>query len=124
MKIKAEQKENKLIKSPNKFLKITKNDYVEIQQIYGIFGFDHSEGSVIGKHNTTILSFLIKEKEGVYKTMISKLSWLCHMSARTLKENYLSGIESFGIIQTFTNEFGVLKWKWIGIEALRNNGSE
>src|SRR3990170_68844 len=93
--------------------------YLELKK-----GFINNEGLVTGSHNATILAYLRQHQEEVYKTTVDKLTWLCHMTNRSLKENYLSGIEAFGIIETFTTEFGVKKWRWIGIKALRNNGSE
>jgi predicted nucleic acid-binding Zn ribbon protein len=96
----------------------------EIIEICDVFGFKHTDGVVSGSHNATILGYLRQRQEEVYSTTVDKLTWLCHMSARYLKENYLKGIEAFGIIETYTNEFGVVKWKWVGIKALRDNGSE
>lgn len=119
---KKKQKEEKLIQTPIKFLKITIEEQHEIRKIYETFGFSHDDGSIIGKHNTIILSYLIHEKEGIYNTTVDRLTWMSHMSNRALKENYLKGIESFGIIETFPTEFGVLKWRWVGIKALSNNG--
>ena len=65
-----------------------------------------------------------QHKEEIYSKTVDKLTWICHMSNRSVRENYLKGIEAFGIIETFTNEFGVIKWRWIGIKALKNNGGE
>jgi len=117
------------IKKENKdktigFIQNTPEGINEIFEICDIFGFKHTDGLVSGSHNATILSFLRQHRVGVYSSMINKLTWICHMSNRTLKENYLKGIEEFGIIETFTNEFGVIQWRWVGIKALRDNGSE
>jgi len=109
---------------PVQLIKCDEETIHEIQEICDSFGFKHSEGLVTGSHNATILAYLRQHQEEVYKTTVDKLTWLCHMTNRSLKENYLSGIEAFGIIETFTTEFGVMKWRWIGIKALRNNGSE
>lgn len=119
-----EEKGEKPVQTMCELLAINKKQNEEIQELYSFFGFNHSEGSVIGKHNTQILSFLIKNQEGVYDTMLDRLSWLCHMNRRHLRENYLRGIESFGIIETYTNEFGVLRWRWMGLKALKNNGGK
>lgn len=105
-------------------IKYTEAGINEISDICDIFGFKHTEGSIVGSHNATILGYLRQQQEESYKTTINKLTWICHMTARSLKENYLQGIEDFGIIETFTNEFGVIKWRWVGIKALRNNGSK
>lgn len=125
MNIKEKERSEKPIETEtgNKFTKITQQQNIELQKIFNAFGFSHHDGTIIGKHNNTILSFLIREKEGVYDTMINKLTWVAHMSRRYLLENYLKGIESFGIIETYSGEFNTLKWRWVGIKAL-DNGSE
>lgn len=102
---------------------LTPEKIIEIDNICDVFGFKHTDGLVSGSHNATILGYLIMRQEEVYSTTVNKLTWICHMSARSLKENYLKGIEDFGIIETFINNFGVLKWRWIGAKALKNNGS-
>ena len=109
-------------KNPPQLINYDNETINEIKDICDVFGFKHSEGLVTGSHNATILGYLRQHKEDVYKTTVDKLTWLCHMTNRSIKENYLNGIEAFGIIETFTNEFGVIKWRWIGIKALRNNG--
>src|SRR4030067_1997197 len=114
----------KIEKQPMQLIKCDDETIHEIQEICDSFGFKHNEGLVTGSHNATILAYLRQHQEEVYKTTVDKLTWLCHMTNRSLKENYLSGIEAFGIIETFTTEFGVMKWRWIGIKELRNNGSE
>ena len=118
--IKKPEKQKSLIS----LIKCDSETIHEIEEICEAFGFKHSEGLVTGSHNATILSYLRQHKEEPYKTTIDKLTWICHMTNRSLKENYLNGIEAFGIIETFTNDFGVVKWRWVGIKALRNNGSE
>ena len=118
---KLNKKEEK--KTPIQLIQFNDETINEIKEICDIFGFKHTDGLVSGSHNATILGYLRQQQEEVYSTTVDKLTWLCHMSARYLKENYLKGIEAFGIIETYTNEFNVVKWKWIGIKALRNNGS-
>jgi hypothetical protein len=110
-------------KTPLQLIQFNDETINEIKEICDLFGFKHTDGLVSGSHNATILGYLRQQQEEVYATTIDKLTWLCHMSARYLKENYLKGIEAFGIIETYTNEFNVVKWKWIGIKALRDNGS-
>jgi len=110
-------------KTPIQLIQFNDETINEIKEICNIFGFKHTDGLVTGSHNATILGYLRQQQEEIYSTTVDKLTWLCHMSARYLKENYLKGIEAFGIIETYTNEFNVVKWKWIGIKALRNNGS-
>jgi hypothetical protein len=119
IEIKKEQK-----KKPIQLINLDAETINEITEICNVFGFKHTDGLVVGSHNATILGYLRQHQEEVYSTTVDKLTWLCHMSARYLKENYLKGIEAYGIIETFTNEFGVIKWRWIGIKALRNNGYE
>lgn len=109
-------------KEPTGLVHYTEEGINEIKEICDVFGFKNTEGNVVGSHNATILGYLRQEQEGVYKVTIDKLTWICHMTNRSIKENFLNGIEAFGIIETFTNSFGVLKWRWIGIKALRNNG--
>lgn len=121
IKIKKEQKQE-IKQKPIQFIEWDKETINEIRDICDIFGFKHSEGIVAGSHNATILAYLRQHQEEPYSTTVNKLTWICHMTARSLKENYLKGIEDFGIIETFVNEFGVIKWRWIGIKALRNNG--
>lgn len=125
--MKRRDKEKKEGKTKSKFIQIvreTPEGIHEIKEICDVFGFSNSEGNIVGRHNATILGYLRQEQEGVYSTTVDKLTWICHTSNRNIKENFLKGIEAFGIIQTFVNEFGVLKWRWIGIKALRGNGSE
>lgn len=119
IELKSEKNRNK----PIQLIKFTEDGIAEIRDICEAFGFTNTEGNIVGQHNSTILSYLYQNKEGVYKTTVDKLTWLCHTSNRNIRENFLNGIEAFGIIETFTNEFGVLKWRWVGIKALRNNGS-
>jgi hypothetical protein len=125
MKRKKAEKEGKAesIKKPIQLIRYDEETINEIIEICDVFGFKHTDGVVSGSHNATILGYLRQQQEEVYSTTVDKLTWLCHMSARYLKENYLKGIEAYGVIQTFVNEFGVIKWRWIGIKALRNNGS-
>lgn len=118
IEIKNEKKRSK----PIHLINYTQEGIEEIKEICNAFGFVNTEGNIVGQHNATILSFLRQNQEGVYKTTVDKLTWICHTSNRNIRENFLRGIEAFGIIETFTNEFGVLKWRWIGIKALRNNG--
>jgi len=108
---------------PIPFIEINPEGISEIKEICDYFGFKHTDGLISGSHNATILGYLRQNQEGVYSTTVDKLTWICHTSNRNIRENYLKGIEAFGIIETFVNEFGVIKWKWVGIKALRNNGS-
>lgn len=119
-----EIKQNKKMDKPIQLIEYTEDGILEIKEICDAFGFTNTEGNIVGRHNATILGYLRQHKEEVYQTTVDKLTWLCHTSNRNLRENFLKGIEAYGIIETFTNEFGVLKWRWIGIKALRNNGSE
>lgn|SRR3972149_5064107 len=121
---KPEKKQIEKQNLPIQLIKCDNETINEIQDICDAFGFKHSEGLVTGSHNATILAYLRQHQEEPYKITIDKLTWLCHMTNRSLKENYLNGIEAFGIIETYTTEFGVMKWRWIGIKALRDNGSD
>lgn len=116
------KKREKREKKSFQLIEVTEDSINEIKDICDIFGFKHNEGLVTGSHNATILGYLRQQGEEPYNTTVNKLTWICHMTARSLKENYLKGIEEFGIIETFTNEFGVIKWRWVGIKALRDNG--
>lgn len=118
--IKKQEKHEK--HKPIQLMHYSEETIHEVEEICLTFGFKHTDGLVSGSHNATILSNLRQWNEGVYSTTVDKLTWMCHMSARSLKENYLKGIEAFGIIETYTNEFGVIKWRWVGMKALRNNG--
>jgi len=75
---------------PVQLIKCDEETIHEIQEICDSFGFKHSEGLVTGSHNATILAYLRQHREEVYKTTIDKLTWLCHMTNRSLKENYLN----------------------------------
>lgn len=123
LELKKEATGKKEKKKPIELIKYTTEGINEVKEICDAFGMTNTEGNIVGQHNATILSYLRQQREGVYKTTVDKLTWLCHTSNRNIRENFLNGIEAFGIIETYTNEFGVLKWKWIGIKALRNNGS-
>lgn len=96
----------------------------EIKEIMDILGKSHSKGNVTGDHNNTILSYLRQKNCEAYAITKAKLAWLTNIGQRYVQENYLDGIEAFGIIEIFNNEYNVKHWRWIGIKALRNNGSE
>ena len=126
-KLKKQKKENvektEKQKSLIPLIKCDTETIYEIQEICDTFGFKQGEGLITGSHNATILGYLRQHQEETMKTTVDKLTWICHMTNRSVKENYLAGIEAFGIIETFTNEFGAIKWRWVGIKALRNDGS-
>ena len=100
----------------------------EIENIIKVLGRgDLTEGKVRGTHLGKVLIYLQMKKEENYQNTLHKLALVLGMNIRYVRENYLRGLELFGIIKTrmVGNE---LMWKWMGDKELDsclfNNGSE
>lgn len=98
-----------------------KETIYEIKEIMDCLGRSHSEGFIKGTHLSTILSYLRQKKTETFRLTKAKLALICGMGQRYLQENYLDGIEAFGLIEMGINEYNEKIWKWIGLKALRNN---
>lgn len=91
------------------------SNFQEIEKIMAYLGRKHSDGAVKGDNLTKILDYLINTKQESYDVTVSKLSLICGMMARYVKENYLQGLEAFGFIYVYMN--GNIKvWQWVGIK--------
>jgi len=91
----------------------------EIKDIMDLLGRKHLDGNVRGTHLGQILMYLHKKKLESLKATLSKLALICGMSKRNVRENYIDGLEAFGIIQTKVISNDVY-WNWIGIKALND----
>lgn len=113
-KKKKKRRKKESEKEPNPFDEKPSN-FQEIEKIMAYLGRKHSDGAVKGDNLTKVLDYLINTKQESYETTVSKLSLICGMMARYVKENYLNGIEAFGFIYVYMN--GNTKcWQWVGIE--------
>lgn len=89
----------------------------EIKQIMDIFGIKATDGQIRGTHLAQVLTYLSQKKCEDYTKTVNKLGLMTGMGTRCLKDNYLNGIEDFGIIQvSITGNQKI--WKWIGIKSL------
>lgn len=89
--------------------------YHEMEKIMDYLGRKHTDGVVKGDNLTKILSYLIVQKSEPYDKTTAKLSLMCGMMQRYVKENYLQGLEAFGFINVYMN--GTTRvWEWIGIK--------
>jgi hypothetical protein len=68
-----------------------------------------------------MLDYLRMQKEEIYAKTLNKLGVKLCMGHRYVQEK-LNGLEDWGIIEVFTNEFNNKKWRWKGIKAIRDNG--
>lgn len=101
---------------------IMSNSHDEIINIIEALGrHDLTEGNVKGTHLGKILIYLQKLKQEKYDNTVFKLSLTCGMNGRYIRENYLKGLELFGVIkvQMIGN---MLVWSWVGDKAFSNNG--
>ena len=88
----------------------------EIKDIMLLLGRRMIEGQVKGSHLGQILMYLQQKHTESLKSTLSKLALVCGMSKRNVRENYIEGIEEFGIIKTTVIGNEVI-WTWIGIRA-------
>lgn len=87
---------------------------LEVKNIFEFLGRGHSQGNVQGDHLGTILTYLITTQREKYNTTLAKLSLKCATGRRYIKENYLDGLEAFGIIQvSFSSKDK--SWIWRGL---------
>ena len=92
-----------------------KTMHEEITAILEFLGRSHSEGQVRGDHLSKILMYLHRTRTEEYKKTLAKLALLCGIGQRYLKENYLDGLEAFGIIEVqYGSKWKV--WKWQGLQ--------
>lgn len=106
-----EQLQKQRIEDRNKRNEIQK----EINAVLDALGRAHTEGNVRGDHLVKILKYLITVKKETYNKTISKLSLICGIGQRYVKENYLMGLEYFGFITVIYSE-KQKHWIWNGIE--------
>lgn len=79
------------------------------------------EGQVKGTHLSLILIYLQRTKTEAMKKTLAKLALVCGMQTRYIRENYLEGLQYFGIIDVKAIKNDII-WNWIGQKAI--NGLE
>lgn len=92
----------------------------EIKDIMDLLGRGITEGQIRGSHLGQILMYLQQKRTESLKLTLGKLALICGMSKRNVKENYIEGIEGFGIIKTAVIHNDVI-WTWVGIKAFEND---
>ena len=88
----------------------------EVSKIMDFLGRGKYEGNVQGTHLGQILTYLSRQKTESMKKTLSKLALVCAMTRRNLKENYIEGLDAFGIIKT-KSEGHELLWLCVGERA-------
>lgn len=91
----------------------------EIKEIMNCLGRGNESTIVSGTHLSKILLYLQMQKVEDYQKTISKLAVMLGMKARYVREDYLEGLESWGIIVTEINKNTKL-WHWIGKKTFDN----
>jgi len=92
----------------------------EIQNIIEALGRkDLAEGNVRGTHLGKVLSYLQMKKTEKYDDTLYKLALVLGMNIRYVRENYLKGLELFGVIKT-RMEKNDLIWNWQGDRCFDN----
>lgn len=100
------------LKEPKKRKDFSVNE--EVKAIFEFLGRSHNEGEVKGDHLASIITYLIMEQHGDYKQTLSKLALKCGIGKRYITENYLDGLEAFGIIEVMHGSQSKF-WRWKGL---------
>lgn len=86
----------------------------ELQNIIEALGRkDLTDGNVRGTHLGKILAYMQMKGTEKYNDTLYKLALVCGMNIRYIRENYIKGIELFGVIKT-RMEKNELIWTWMG----------
>lgn len=111
----------------NKNMSFIDNDSTiyEIKEIMDCLGRNEKDGDVSGSHLGRILNYLRQQNQEEMKKTLWKLSLMCGMNLRYIRENYLNGLIEFGVIETQIVG-NAHYWKWIGKPAFdnKNNGEK
>ena len=92
----------------------------EITNILECLGRSHSvKGEVKDSHLGKILMYLQRTKKEEYQKTLYKLALVCGMNIRYVRENYLKGLELFGIIE-LSHEKNCVFWNWLGDKNVLN----
>jgi hypothetical protein len=92
----------------------------ELQNIIEALGRkDLAEGYVRGTHLGKILQYLQMKRTERYEDTLYKLALVLGMNIRYIRENYLKGLELFGVIKT-RMEKNDLIWNWCGDRCFNN----
>lgn len=92
----------------------------EIENILNALGRnDKVEGIVKASHLGKILNYLQMKGTEEYEKTLYKMALVCGANIRYIRENYLKGLEMFGIISV-THSHNITVWKWIGDKAFNN----
>lgn len=100
------------------------NTIYELKEIMDILGRGHADGYCSGRHLSLILDYLRFKKTESYDLTKKKLTLKAGIGQRYLQENYLDGIEAWGIIEIFFDDSSIRHWRWVGVKALRDNGEK
>lgn len=99
----------------------TESSIEEIKNIMDYLGRGSQSGEVKGTHLGQILGYLRQHKKEKMRVTLAKLSLICGMNKRYVRENYLEGLEEFEIIKT-EQDGNELSWYWIGEKAFTEKG--
>jgi len=88
----------------------------EINNIMSFLGRRHLDGEVRGSHLGQILMYLKQTKTESLKSTLRKLTLVCGMQKRYVRENYIEGLVEFGIIHIMNIKNEVV-WQWVGEKA-------
>lgn len=92
----------------------------EIRNIIEALGRkDLAEGQVRGTHLGKILNYMQMKKTEKYEDTLYKLALVLGMNIRYIRENYLKGLELFGVIKTRMQNNDLI-WNWCGDRCFNN----
>ena len=88
----------------------------EEKRIMDYLGRGTQEGDVKGSHLGKILTYLKMTKSESVRKTLSKLTLICGTGQRYIRENYLEGLEEFGVLSVQSNGRDII-WTWVGVKA-------
>ena len=91
----------------------------EILGILNIIGRSERDGAVRDTHLSKILNYLFQQKTELLKKTVSKLTLVCGMSKRVIRENYIDGLIAFGIIKIVVENNAEI-WNWVGLKVFED----
>lgn len=75
-----------------------------------------TDGQIRDRHLTKIIEYLIITETEQYAVTLAKLALKTGINQRYIRENYIQGMELFGLINVYPNG-GNKHWKWIGVSG-------
>lgn len=85
----------------------------ETKHILSLFDREEDGSKVRSKHFRKIIEYMVGQKTELYEKTVSKLTISLGVGDRIIKENYLKGLEAWGIIRVDYIE-GRKTWFWMG----------